>query len=239
MRITNKDSFPEIRSEPDWLRTWMIRLVFVGIFGLLIGLFYVTPLLFYVDGTLDAEEIIRFGIFYYPILIGISYLFLRYLKRIRGNAVRHITVNREGIFYEKLNGEVESLRYSQLERSNNGVVVDVFPKTLYRYGPTELRVFVNGREQTVQFRNTDVGYSYYSGNSRTLRSLFIQGIKLFRPDLRIAGWVYSHFYIHPETYEFDKKAYWKTIVLVIIFIVLIFLVIDWYIRHRFGQGLFM
>src|SRR5690606_35898280 len=198
MRITNKDSFPEIRSEPAWLRTWMIRLVFVGIFGLLIGLFYVTPLLFYVDGTLDAEEIIRFGIFYYPILAWISFLTIRYFKRIRGNAVRHITVNREGIFYEKLNGEVESLRYSQLERSNAGVVVDVFSETLYQYGPTELRVFVNRKEQSVLF-GTDAGYSYYSGNSRALRSHFIQGIKLFRPDLRIAQWVYSNFYINPET----------------------------------------
>src|SRR5690606_6367964 len=223
-------------SEPDWLRTWLIRLVFVGLFGLLIGLFYVTPLLFYVDGTFTSDEITRFAVIYYPILIWISFLILQYFKRIRRNAVRHITVNREGIFYEKLNGEVESLRYSQLERSNNGVVVDVFPKTLYRYGPIELRAFVNRREQSVLV-GTDAGYSYYSGNSRTLRNHFILGMQHLRPDLLIAGWVYSSFFVHPETYEFDKKIYWNTIVLVIIFIVLIFLAIDWYMLHRFGQSL--
>lgn len=215
-----------MKSRPNWFRTWCIRIVLSVLLGSIFLSFYVIPFLFYIDGTIEGSELSTFGIIYYPLLIWGSYLGLRYLKRIKGNAVKHITENREGVFYEKINGTVESLLYNQLELSSSAIVYDVFPRKIGRYGPTELSVFFNDWERTVQFTNTDAAYSYYSGNSRLLRSHFIQGITLFRPDLRIASHVYSAFYIHPETFEFDKKNYRTTIVAVTIFVILS---IEWYI----------
>lgn len=235
--VFTKGNFPEIRSAPNWFRTWLVRSAFAIALILIIVLFYAIPFLFHMDGTINGKGLVIFLVLYYPFIISMTYLARRYFRRFRGNAVRHITVNREGVFYEKLDGRVEALRYRDLSRSHT-TAFDVFSRKISRYGPIVLRVVVKGTEQTVYFENTDAAYSYYSGNSRLLRSLFIQGIKLFRPDLRIAKWVYSDFFIHPETYEFDKKNYWKTIVAVIIFIMLILLGIEWHMRQRFGLSLF-
>lgn len=234
--VVSKDNFPEIISSPDWMCTWLIRSVFAFIFGLLMVLFYTLPVLFYIDGTIDENTIIAFMLIYYPSIIWLTVFIIRYLRRIKGNSVQRIWVNEKGVFYEKINGTVTSLHYDQLESSQPPVIYDVFPKT-FRKGPTVLRVFVGGKEQTVSFENTDVAYSYYTGNHRELRSLFIQGIQLFRPDLRIAPYVYSSFYINPKTFEFDKKEYRKTIIIVLVFMILIFLGIEWYVHNRYGWSL--
>jgi len=243
MSVFTKDNFPEIKSEPSWFWTWCIRIVFFPLFGSLVLLFYITPFLFYVDDTIEGGQLFAFGIIYYPIVIWLSYIAVRYLKRIKSKAVRHITVNREGIFYEQLNGTVESLLYSQLAKSSDDFnIYDVFigSNLVYTgtstYRQTFLKVFLKGNEQKVRPFHGDVAYSYYAGNSRTLRSHFIQGVTLFRPDLRIAPNVYSEFSIHPETFEFDKKVYWQAIVVAIIFIILLFIGIEWYMKYRFGYS---
>jgi len=244
MSVFTKDNFPEIKSEPNWFWTWCIRVVFFPLFGLIVLLFYVLPSLFYIDGTIEGRQLFAFGIIYYPIVIWLSYIALRYLIRIKSKAVRHITVNREGIFYEQLDGTVESLLYSQLAKSSNDFnIYDVFigSNLVYTgnstYRQTFLKVFLKGNEQKVRPFHPDVAYSYYAGNSRKLRSHFIQGITLFRPDLRIAPNVYSEFSIHPQTFEFDKKVYWQAIVVAIIFIILLFIGIEWYMKYRFGYSL--
>jgi len=234
--MITKDNFPEIHSTPDWFRTWLIRGICIIVFGPLVLLLYTIPIAFYVDGTVSGEATIVFSVFYYPFMIWMSVLVFRYIQRSRGDAPVHIWVNKEGIVYEKANGSAEVLRYKDLDATYNRVIVfDVFAKKIGRYGPTELRVFYDGWERSVRF-HTDAGHSYYPGNVRELRSHFIRGITLFRPDLRVASYVYSAFFINPETYEFDKKDYWKTMILVGILIILILLAIEWYMQHRLGAS---
>src|SRR5690606_23727209 len=230
MSVFTKDNFPEIKSEPNWFWTWCIRIVFFPLFGSLVLCFYITPVLFYVDDMIEGGQLFAFGIIYYPIVIWLSYIAVRYLKHIKSKAARHITVNREGIFYDQIDGTVESLLYSQLEKSSDDFnIYDIFigSNRVYTgtttYSQTFLKVFLKGNEQKVRFFHPDVAYSYYARNSRLLRSHFIQGVTLFRPDLRIAPHVYSEFSIHPETFDFDKKEYWKAIVIAIIFIILVFI----------------
>lgn len=242
MTVFTKDNFPEIRSKPDWLRTWLIRVMFALVLGLLCISFYIVPILFYMDGTVKGSEIVTFSIFYYPIIIWLSYLGIKYMKGLRGNAIRHITINKNGVFYEKINGTTDSLLYKQLGRSPRFVRYDISTKTIrriapYYFGPTVLIAYVDGEEKIINCSGTDAGYSYFAGNYRELRNHFIQGVKLFRTDLAIAPQVYSEFYIHPETFEFERKAYWKTIVIAIIFILLVFLAIESYMLYRFGRGL--
>src|SRR5690606_33167800 len=114
---------------------------------------------------------------------------------------------------------------------------NLLPTGTAAYRQTFLKVFLKGSEKTVRYFHPDMAYSYYAENSRLLRSLFIQGITLFRPDLRIAANVYSEFSIHPQTFEFDKKGYWKAIVIAIIFIIFVFISIEWYMKYRFGDSL--
>jgi len=244
MSVFTKDNFPEIKSEPNWFWTWCIRIIFSFLFGSLVLLFYITPFLFYIDGTIEGGQLFAFGIIYYPIMIWLSYIAIRYLKRIKSKAVRHIGVNREGIFYDQMDGAVESLLYNQLEVSSDDMIAyDVFIGSnlvhtgTTTYSQTFLKVFLKGNQQKVRFFHPDVVYSYYAGNSPLLRSHFIQGITLFRPDLRIAPNVYSEFSIHPKTFDFDKKEYWKSIIMAIIFIILLFIGIEWYMKYRFGDSL--
>src|SRR5690606_14197524 len=99
MSIFTKDNFPEIKSEPNWFWTWCIRIIFSFLFGLLVLLFYITPFLFYIGGTIEGNRFFTFAIIYYPIVIWLSYIAVRYLKRIKSKAVRHITVKGQGIVY--------------------------------------------------------------------------------------------------------------------------------------------
>src|SRR5690606_13352880 len=193
MSVLTNDNFPEIKFEPNWFWTWCIRVLFFPLFGLLVLCFYIAPFAFYIDGTIEFGQLSAFGIIYYPIVIWLGYIAVRYLKRIKSKAVRHILVNREGIFYEQIDGTVESLLYSQLEKSSDDFnIYDVFISSNLVYtGTTTLRqtylkVFLKGKEQKVRPFHPDVAYSYYAGNSRTLRRHFIQGITLFRPNLRVA-----------------------------------------------------
>lgn len=244
MSVFTKDNFPEIKSEPNWFWTWCIRIVFFPLFGSLVLCFYITPVLFYVDDMIEGEQLFAFGIIYYPVVIWLGYIAVRYLKRIKSKAVRHITVNREGIFYERIDGTIESLLYSQLEKSSDDFTIyDVFIGSNLVYTGTStlrqtfLKVFLKGDEQEVRPFHPGVGYSYYAGNSRSLRGHFIQGVTLFRTDLRIAPNVYSEFSIHPKTFEFDKKVYWQAIVMGIIIIIIVFICIEWYMKYRFGDSL--
>jgi len=242
MIVFTQDNFPEIKSEPNWIWTWCIRVVFFLLFGSIVLLFYITPVLFCIDGTIEGERLFAFGISYYPIVIWLSYVAIRYLKRLKSKAVRHITENSKGVFFEKINSAVEPLLYSQLEiSSNDNIVYDVFigSNLIYTGNPNYRQIFLNvflkGNEQKVHFLHPDVAYSYYARNSRLLRSPFIQGITLFRPDLRIAPNVYSEFSIHPQTFEFDKRGHLAAIVMGII--ILIFICIEWYMKYRFGDSL--
>ncbi|WP_060873519.1 hypothetical protein [Myroides odoratus] len=232
-----KNNFPELRSVPNWFLTWLNRIFIVVIFGLLFIAFYAIPILFHVDGTVNAEEISIFSLFYYPLIIWLSYLGLRHFKKSLRNTIAHIIVNKEGVSYIKSNGSVELISYKQLSRSNNSAVIvwDVFTKKLNRYGPMELKVFCDGQPKTVYF-STHV-YNYYSGNRHLLRRHFIQGIKLFRPDLNIAPYVYSEFYINPKTFEYNKKSHLKVIILSTLFLILILIAIDLYMQCRFGESL--
>lgn len=238
--LTN-DNFHEVVSEPDWGITCCIRAVMFFLLGFLVLGFYFVPLLFYTDGTIDQEQLLVFGMFYYPLLIVLSYFVVRFLKRRKRKSVRHIKVNCEGIFYELLDGTEESLRFDQLEVSSEDYIVyDVFIDSKLRYtGNTTVRqvflkVFINGKKHKVRDFQPDLGYSYYARNSRILRSHFLRGIALFRPDLRIDPYIYSEFSIDPDTYEFDKKGYWKAIILATLFVILIYMGIEWYMKYRFG-----
>lgn len=65
-------------------------------------------------------------------------------------------------------------------------------------------------------------------NRFTLISTFLLGLAHFRPDLRVNLGVFSAFYIHKDTYVFQKKKYIKDRLLVLVFIVVIALAVYWF-----------
>lgn len=97
--MITQNNFPEIHSTPNWFRTWLIRGIFIAVVGTIVLLQYTIPILFYADGTVSGEGISIFSAFYYPLMIWMSVLAFQYFKRLRGNAIIHIRVNKEGVFY--------------------------------------------------------------------------------------------------------------------------------------------
>ena len=83
----------------------------------------------------------------------------------------------------------------------------------------------NHQERTVSFQNTDIFYTSISTNSRELRQHFLQGVTLYRPDLRIADSVYTDFFINPSSFEFDKKGYKKTMIIALIISIIILAIV--------------
>ncbi len=114
----NKNNFPEVKSEPQWFWTWTVRILLIVLGATIILLIFLIPWLFYIDGSIDFTAFITFSVFYYPIIIWLMWRALRYLKRVRNNANRHITINKEGLIFEKLNGNFEHIKYNQLDKSS-------------------------------------------------------------------------------------------------------------------------
>src|SRR5690625_1794876 len=153
-QIINKDNFTTIQSESKWFLTWTVLLLLIILGAIIILPIILIPWLFYIDGSIDFTAFITFSVFYYPIIIWLTWRALRYLKRVRNNANRHITINKEGLIFEKLNGNFEHIKYSQLDKSSESkydifVDVDRFFANGVWYRNVYLTVFING--QNVEF----------------------------------------------------------------------------------------
>nr|WP_121271709.1 hypothetical protein [Pedobacter schmidteae] len=231
------DNFPEVVSRPGWVVTWLLRLVLGVLFLVMCFLFFALPVGFYLDGYNDVGVVVLMGC-YDLLLVWLLWLMVKYMRRNLGKSVVKIVVDGRGIHYHRLDGSAESLLYLALEKSGDSFADgDVFAKTV-GIGESAKRVLMvrSGKaERRVTFHTHIV--SYFTVNRRELLVHFLRGIVLFRPDLKIEASVYASFYIRRDTMEFDKKGYWLVMVGVVVFLVLFFLVLDWYMRYRTGSGL--
>lgn len=109
--------------------------------------------------------------------------------------------------------------YSQLKKSGDRYTADVHSKKIRLYGERMLFVHLKHGKEAIYFNHTDA----FSGNSGDLRVHFLQGIHLFRPDLRISPEVYSEFFINPETFAFEQRFFKRTLIVAITVLILFFL----------------
>ncbi|MFD1631035.1 hypothetical protein [Pseudopedobacter beijingensis] len=233
MRIYTKDNFPKKTSIPSYFWTWAFR-VFLILILVLVGLFlFAIPLLL---TAIYSYGVIILLIGCYLLVIFAIFQFIKHVRKAKNNVVQQVTVDSTGVHYLKLDGTKESILYTELSKSTVPYNKDIFTKrTGGRYSITELKVFHNNIEKSISFRNTDILYTNFTRNHRELRRYFLQGITLFRPDLSVSSTVYSNFFIHPETFEFDKKEFVKTVVLTAIIIIILLVTIQIYTKNRFGD----
>ncbi|AJA69185.1 hypothetical protein HX057_06315 [Myroides odoratimimus] len=216
MKYTS-DTFPELVTLTNPKLTLLVRIVFLLFTTFLLVLLYLLPFALINDYTDSTEFYILIGIYTLLFTYGI-YKFIKEYKKKNTTAIQKIIVNKLGIQYHKLNGEIEHLSYKDLNKSKQLYTKDIFTKTtgVNISSKTLLKVFYNQQERTISFQNTDIFYTYLSTNSRELRQHFLQGVTLYRPDLKIADSVYNDFFINPNTFEFDKKGYKKTMIIALI-----------------------
>jgi hypothetical protein len=203
MREDVRKDFLPLVSKTWWLMTWLTRifgiLLLVMVFLLIVGL----PMVL-------SSKVVLFtivSILYYPALAFGLYRFILYQKKIRKRVVRQIVVDDQGIHYERANGTIDKILYSNLKKYSFSDEYDVSVSP--RHKTYILKVNDNGSVTEVDFNGIDAGYSSFIGNLKALRRRYIQGIVYFRPDLRIDPLVYDVYYINPVDFTFDHKKYWK------------------------------
>lgn len=204
MQENVRKEFLPLESKPWWIITWLAR-IFGG--ALLAGVFLLLLLLPFLLIDFKVVFIIA-AILYYPAWGYAVYGLVRHMRRSRRESVVHILVDDKGIHYTKFDGSKEEILYSRLEKWSLSDVYDV--KVSPQRKTWALEIKYDDSHQKVDFDRIDPGFTYYTGNTRVLRRRFVQGIACFRPDISIDPFVFEAFYIHPETFTFDKKNYGKT-----------------------------
>lgn len=232
--------FSPLQSRPNPVVTWLLRIVFVPLFVAIPIIIYALPAIFVMETppffSTQIGEII-FLIIAYFILTGLYWYAFQYLKKTSSRAIVQIEVNQIGIHYKHYNGTISSVLY--LDYSDNYYIKDLHTVSTYK-GPTLLKVFWidpdTGKTiaRTVTF-DTDIINGQYTGNKSDLIGRFILGVRLFRPDLMVCDSVYSNFYIHKETFAFDRKGHRKVMVGAAITISIILYLIYLYTTYRFSN----
>lgn len=218
----SSSNFPELMSATSTRYTIGIRIILILFFVLLLSLFYIIPFVLFIDSTTTLEAYILLFLYILLLTYG-TYKLVQKIRKDKKHATQQITINHKGIHYHKLNGNIESILYSELTKSNHPYTEDIYAKTIgiNESRRTVLKLFHQGIEKSILFQHTNIFFTRLSINTRDLRSHFIQGITLFRPDLKISQQVFTSFFINPTNFEFDKKKYIQTIFLAIILIIII------------------
>ncbi|MDR6371745.1 hypothetical protein J2795_003967 [Chryseobacterium bernardetii] len=202
MQENVRKDFSPLVSKTWWFMTWLTRTF--GILLLLAAFLIIAGLPVVISDKLVIFVIV--AILYYPALAFGLYRFFHYQKRIRKRVVRKIEVDEKGIHYERADGTIDEIFYSNLKKYSFSDEYDVSISP--RNKTYILKVNDNGSVAEVDFNGMDAGHSTYIGNLKALRRRYIQGIVYFRPDLRINPLVYDVFYINPVDFTFDHKKFW-------------------------------
>lgn len=213
-----RKEFLPLFSKPWWMMTWLTR-IFGGLLLLTVFLaVLILPVVICKKPLLFAVV----AILYYPALAVGLYRFYNYRKKIMNRVVSQIVVDDKGIHYERVDGTIDHILYTNLEKYDFPEGYDV---TLSARNKRYVLTLNNkGSLVKVDFEGVDAGYRYYVGNLKALRRRFIQGVAYFRPDLKIDPFVFDEFCIHPETFTFDRKRYMKHVTQCAIIIGIILLI---------------
>lgn len=220
--------FSSLTSQSNPIVTWLLRIVFVPIFAAIPILLYALPALFVIESpplfSSQTNEII-FLIVSYLLLTRLGWFVIQYFKKISSKAVTQIEVDEKGVHFKNFNVTTSTVLYQDLTHSDNPYTKDIHTESLYK-GPVLLKVFWRSPEtgkiinRSISF-DTDIFYGHYTSNKSDLIGRFLLGVRLFRPDLKVCDTVYSNFYIHRETFAFDRKNHRKVMVGSAIFVSII------------------
>lgn len=204
-QTNTKFSFPAIESIINRPATFILNLTFSGLLLFLFLLFVLGPV---------------YGIYkrgwsgmIYTVFIcwGISLLILipatrHYMMR-RKRIASKIIVNSTGLlFYNSKNEVVHQILYTELRPSKQNF--DIYTVTPIGSGIVPLLEITIQQEKTeATIRRIDMNLPLHVvKNKFILYALFMQGISIFRPDLKIDPMALKSFSIDPDTWEFNNKG---------------------------------
>lgn len=173
-----------------------------------------------IDGPFTVGAIVL-DIIYYPLLVWGIWAAIKEYNKTKHQRISKISVDKNGIHYHFRNGKVDNILYKDLQKSKEAYVQDIDYSPGAKYAPSYIFGFVNGKRKNINFYAHVNGVDYLIKNKNELRAHFLLGVRLFNNRINVSPSIYPFYYINPETFEFDKKAYRNTVIFSVILIVII------------------
>lgn len=176
-----------------------------------------------------------FLIIYFGLYTAISVFLVKAAIRQQKQAYDTLLVDAEGLHFLCKNREIDSVLFSglyQLQQYSYDVTLGSRSYSLPKGGRTT-QYFIelhqrnsNGQieRRELNFQGARFGHTWFR-NRHALIGKYLQGIHLFRPDIRISPSVFSHFYIDKQTFLYDRGRRIRTEVAAWVLVVIVLFVI--------------
>ncbi|MDR2223430.1 MAG: hypothetical protein LBE34_11935 [Flavobacteriaceae bacterium] len=224
-----KENFQPLYATNNLTLTRLLRLTFFLISLLFILPLYSIPLLLMDDITNSGINSIYYAL-YIVILTYLLYQLIKSIQKANKNSISNLMVDKEGLHYTFLNKNTEDILFKDLLPYKQSYTADILTRTEGIGASSKTVLMAHHKQQLrkLSFQNTFIFSNQYITNSGALRAHYIQGITLFRPDLKIDPSVFTNFHIHPQTFAYNQKDLKKALLLSIIFICVILSIIYYY-----------
>ncbi|MCS3529461.1 hypothetical protein [Chryseobacterium sp. JUb7] len=211
--------FPSIKSEINQWGAWLIQITLLGLLLFSFVLFFLLPIYgIYKRGitVMLWPSVICFSISFLILIPALRYYFFK-----RHQLAREITVTEKGLLFYNTKKEVtEKILYSEL--CSSGQAFDIKTVNTMNSGIIPLlEVYVQPESHEPKMIRLDMNLPLHVVNNKyELYAHFLQGISVFRPDLKIDPIVLHNYLIDKDSWKTSPngKISWVLILGLLIFL---------------------
>lgn len=141
------------------------------------------------------------------ILIILSVVLIRYMIGIKAKEFQRVVINEKGLYIYNYNNDIISQTlYKDLFRSNDYFHPDVRGVTNTQPSFTKsIKIFKRNEKGQIQEASIDFNYGIYIfKNKYELYRHFLQGIQIYRPDLKIEQYTLEEYNLTGKTHSIQK-----------------------------------
>ncbi|KFF20931.1 hypothetical protein [Chryseobacterium sp. JM1] len=203
--MNSEKSFQSLESKINIFPTFILRTLLYGV--LLFGCGFLILLPAYGIYKRGIEVMLIPALICFPIGFGILIPSVKHYIIKRNLTASKIIINETGILYcNSKNETVKKIRYADLVAS--GKEFDISSHNTRNSGIIPLlEVFTQSEKDASNSLYVEMTLPLHVVKDRyTLYARFLQGISIFRPDLKIAPQVFHSYFIDPETWKIDRKS---------------------------------
>jgi len=203
--MKSEKSFPSIESKISLFPTLMLQGLLYGV--MLMGFGFLILLPAYGIYKRGIEVMLIPVLICFPIGFGILIPSVKHYIIKRNPVASKIIINETGLLYCNSKGEIASkILYSDLVASGKEFdVLSVLPPSSGVM--PMLEVFTASEKEGRAALRIEMNLPLHVVSDRlTLYAHFLQGISIFRPDLKIAPQVFQNYFIDPKTWKVNRKS---------------------------------
>ncbi|PIF44985.1 hypothetical protein CLU96_1984 [Chryseobacterium sp. 52] len=203
-----KEKFTGMKSEISWPLTyfaiglvWFSIILIIGVIVLLFYTLFEYDFTYYLQSHPDRLLVI---VILEPILIFLCIVLMIHVVKAKKRYFHRVVVDETGVHvYNNTNDLILQTLYTELCKSDDMYVPDISSKI--HSNPklrTTLRIFKKDKTGETIEQSIDFNYYYFViKNKYDLYRHFLQGVEIFRPDLKIGQRVRDQFQLPSETLQ--------------------------------------